>query len=410
MQRVRMSLSYFKDFGWEADVVTVDPAFSDISKDQLLLSSIQNEASVHFVKALPKKWTSKLGLGSIALRSLWFYRRKVDQLLMQQKYDLIFFSTTQYPVCILGPYWKRKFNIPYVIDMQDPWHSDYYMTKPKHQRPPKYWFSYRLNKTLEPIAMKKVDGLISVSSAYLQTLNKRYQNCNSIPQQTITFGAFDKDLQIAFNNKTAYPSVLPKKNDEISIVYIGRGGLDMSDAVQLLFKAFNQCLEEDKKLFENFRFYFIGTSYAAAGKGTPTIYPLAQDAKVSAYVTEFTDRIPFYQALNTLADASALFIPGSNDAQYTASKIYPYVMLKKPLLALFHPDSSVVSFLDKCKVGNVYTFNQGKQQLMIGIKSFLHSIARNTVQPVVPVQEFFEQYSAKAMTQKQCDLFNEVVK
>ena len=410
MQRIRMSLPYFKQFGWEAEIVTIDPASAEMNKDPLLYQSLPDQIRCHYVKAFSKRWTFKLGLGSIALRSLWFYKRKVNQLLHKNNYDLIYFSTTQFPVCTLGAYWKRRFKVPYVIDMQDPWHSDYHKYKPKDQRPPKYWFSYRLNKMLEPIAMRQVDGLISVSQAYLKTLNSRYTNCNSIPQQTITFGAFEKDLKIAFNNKHVYPSVLPKTIKERSIVYIGRGGLDMSFAVCLLFKAFRQCLDEDVALFKNFRFYFIGTSYAATGKGVPTIHPLSQKEGVPDYVTEITDRIPFYQTLNTLADASALFIPGSNDPQYTASKIYPYVMVNKPLLALFHSDSSVVSFLKSCKVGNVYTFDRDEQEVIKEIKAFLYALAMNKIPAVEPLMEVFNQYSAKAMTAKQCSLFNEVVK
>ena len=151
-----MSLPYFKQFDWEAEIVTVKSVYSDLVKDSLLIKSIPKDIKVHNVKALSKKWTSRFGLGSIALRSLWFYFTYVSKLLSSQHYDLIYFSTTQYPVCILGLYWKKRFKVPYVIDIQDPWHTDYYNNKPKSERPPKYWFSYRLNKLLEPIALKTV--------------------------------------------------------------------------------------------------------------------------------------------------------------------------------------------------------------------------------------------------------------
>ena len=120
IQRVRMSLPYFRDFGWEAEVVTIDPRHSDMIKDPLLSLSINTDIKVHYVSAFSKSLTYKLGLGSIALRSLWFYRKKVDEILKLQPFDLIYFSTTQFPVCILGAYWKKKFKVPYVIDMQDP--------------------------------------------------------------------------------------------------------------------------------------------------------------------------------------------------------------------------------------------------------------------------------------------------
>lgn len=208
MQRIRISLPFFTEYGWEAEVVCVDKAYSDLSTDELLLQSLPSNLKVHYVKALSKKHTAKLGLGSIALRSLWYFKRKVNQLLRLNKYDLIYFSTTQFPVCILGAYWKNKFGIPYIIDMQDPWHSTYYQDKPKNERPAKYWFSYRLNEYLEPIAMKKVDGLISVSTAYIKTLQERYPNTKNIPTATITFGAFDKDLEIADKYKLNVPSAL----------------------------------------------------------------------------------------------------------------------------------------------------------------------------------------------------------
>ncbi len=407
MQRVRMSLPFFNDFGWNFEIVTVADKYSDFTKDPLLVQSLPANVRVHYIKALDKRWTSKFGLGSIALRSLWFYRKKVNQLLKEKKFDLIFFSTAQFPVCILGAYWKKRFGIPYVIDMQDPWYSDYYRNKPRRERPPKYWFSQRLSKYLEPIAMKKVDGLMSVSQPYLQTLSSRYENCQHIPGRVITFGAFEKDLEIANANQQSQPSLLPD-NGLIKIVYIGRGGADMKDAVELLFNGFRKCLDESPILFKNFHFYFLGTSYAASGTGERTIKPVAEAMNIGDHVTENPDRIPFYQTLNTLAAAHALFIPGSNDPNYTASKIYPYIMLQKPLLAIFHPASSVVNILGRLKVGTVVRFDEGKEEKLLRIKGFLQRIALKETMNVTADPREFSFYTAKTMTSQQCDLFQEV--
>ena len=78
MQRIRMSLPYFGELGWEAEVVTVDKKHADISKDELLLQSIPACIKIHKVQAFDKKWTSRFGLGSIALRSLWYYKKTVE--------------------------------------------------------------------------------------------------------------------------------------------------------------------------------------------------------------------------------------------------------------------------------------------------------------------------------------------
>ncbi|RZL29311.1 MAG: hypothetical protein EOO96_19950, partial [Pedobacter sp.] len=113
MQRIRMSLPYFKKFGWEAEVVTVLEKHSDLSKDKLLLENIPSNIVIHQVDAFSKKFTSKFGLGSLGLRSMYFYRKHVNKLLKAKHYDLIYFSTTEFSVMILGAYWKKKYNVPY---------------------------------------------------------------------------------------------------------------------------------------------------------------------------------------------------------------------------------------------------------------------------------------------------------
>ena len=403
MQRVRMSLPYFAQFGWDAEVVTIDPKHSDIAKDELLMQSLPPGVPIHYVDALDKSLTSKFGLGSIALRSLRFYRQKVDQLLEHGHFDLIYFSTTQFPVCTLGAYWKKRFGIPYVIDMQDPWHSDYYRDKPKDQRPRKYWFSYRLNKWLEPKAMRSVDGLISVSDRYITTLKARYPDICDIPADTITFGAFGQDMQIAEQYQSSFPNMLDPSS--VNIVYIGRGGADMHQAITPLFKALKTGLENQPGLFGRLKFSFIGTSYAPAGQGVQTIMPLAKDIGVAAQVVEISDRISYYHALATLKQADALFIPGSDDPKYTASKIYPYILTKKPLLAIFNPQSPAIAVLKEYGANHVFDYERNNQDAIL---LFLSAVANRALVDTDYRQETIRRYSAEQMTARQCALFDKV--
>jgi hypothetical protein len=402
-----MSLPFFKGFNWEAEVVAIDPIFVDMVKDDLLLESIPAFVKIHKVKAFEKKWTSKFGLGSVALRSLWYYWFSVNKLLKSKKFDLVYFSTTQFPVCILGPYCKYIFKIPYVIDMQDPWHSIYYQDKPKAQRPKKYWFSYNLNKFLEPIALKQVDGLISVSQDYLLDLLDRYPKLKKIPSSVITFGAFEPDFQIALNNASRFKPLLDPGT--INLVYIGRGGNDMHKAVELLFQSFKKGIDFDYASFKKIKLYFIGTSYANAGEGETTITPLAEYYGIRNFVIEMPDRIGYYHTLFTLTQADALFIPGSDDPKYTASKIYPYLLANKPLLTIFHEKSSANRVLTDC-VENVYmcTFPSKDQLIPDTIHDFLRKMVNLDLCKTKLTSEF-AQHSAYAMTYAQSVIFDKVI-
>ncbi|RQO71523.1 hypothetical protein DBR40_17140 [Pedobacter sp. KBW01] len=407
MQRIRTSLCYYHEFGWKAEIVTVHEKYVDIVNDPLLLSSIPSNIKIHKVKALTKKWTAKFGLGSLALRSLFFYRKKVNQLLAAEKYDLIYFSTTQFPICILGSYWKRKFGIPYVIDMQDPWHSTYYLNKPKSQQPPKYWFSYRLNKYLEPIAMKGVDGIISVSGAYIETLKNRYPWLKNKPSKVITFGAFELDFEIAEKKKSKLQLVYPTDTNQINLIYIGRGGYDIHSAIKLLFEEFLAFKETNPIIFSLIHLHFIGTSYAANGTGIPTIAPTAKEMGLGEKVTEYTDRIGFYQSIRNLQEADGLLIIGSNDASYTASKLYPYIMAKKPLLALFHPQSEAAIAIKDCNAGNLITLDQSSPKAKYIFEQYLEQVIEKK-SPDTNWKEF-EKYTPKSLTKKQVDVFDEVL-
>ena len=411
MHRVRQSLPYFKDFDWEATVVTVDPDFVEADADELLLQTIPKDIQVIHVKAFQPGFTRKIGLGSLALRSLYFYRKAVNQLLKKEKFDLIYFSTTQFPVLVLGNYWSRKFKIPYVIDMQDPWHSDYYINKPKSERPPKYWFAYRLNKTLEPIAMRRVNAILAVSAAYHQILCERYSNIKPEMCHTLTFGAFEGDQAILEKHQLPNQIFDPADTSKIKIVYVGRAGHDMKKALSILFAGVREGLQQHPELFKKLALYFVGTSYAAAGKGKGTVAPIAAEYGLSEIVHEHTDRVPYFEGLQLLQDADALFIPGSDDPKYTASKLYPYILAKKPLFVIFHQSSSVLDVLAKTGAGKALTFDAAtdppsqKEKVYQLINQLLSSL------PLQPNTnwEAFAPHFAKAKTKQQVAIFEQAL-
>ncbi|MES2446455.1 MAG: hypothetical protein V4546_04700 [Bacteroidota bacterium] len=407
MQRIRMSLPYFKENDWEAEVVMVNEKYSDANKDPLLVKCIPKDVTIHKVEAFSKKITSKFGLGSLALRSLYQYINYVNHLLANKSFDLIYFSTTEFPITILGNYWKKKFNIPYVIDMQDPWHSDYYQNKPKSERPNKYWFSYRLNKYLEPLAMKNVSGLISVSKGYIDDLQKSYANLKLIPTAVITFGAFKPDFDFVNDNKKLFNLPFIKTQGLINIVYVGRGGHDMSKSATLLFKALKMGLLSDPLNFEKIRFHFIGTSYAPQGKGIPTIKPIADEMGLNNYVNEQTDRIPYYNGIFCLINADALVILGSDDTNYTASKIYPYILAEKPFLAIFHPKSSACTIIKTCKAGKLISLienNTTISEIHHELLNFTNASNKQSVNWFA-----FKEFEASNMAKLQCDFFNKII-
>src|SRR5438128_1284725 len=104
MQRVRQSLPYFKEMGWEPTVLAVDEKFIDAySLDELLLETIPSDIRVIKVKAVKTSVTRKIGIGSLSIRSYYHIKRAGSKLLRSEHFDLVFFSTTAFHVMALGP-------------------------------------------------------------------------------------------------------------------------------------------------------------------------------------------------------------------------------------------------------------------------------------------------------------------
>ena len=257
--------------------------------------------------------------------------------------------------------------------------------------------------------MQSVDGIISVSQGYCDTLCDRYDNIHPDMCTVIPFGAADIDFEVVEAAGVTQPFVDPG-SDTIDVVYAGRGGHDMARSARALFDALARGRREHPELFGRIRMHFVGTSYAPAGQGTKTIEPIAAECGVADVVSEYTDRIPYFQALRLLRDADHLVIPGSEDPDYTASKLYPYILSRRPVLAVFHENSSVVDIVHATGAGSAVTFGDTVDRGSLGDRVYDKWTQMLERLPYTPDTDWeaFAPYTAEAMARRQVEVFNRV--
>lgn len=411
MHRVRQSLPYFKEMGWEPITLAVAPKFVEGSRDEHLLETIPADVEIHRLSALDYHWTRKFGLGSVALRSVEAYRRAGDALLRQGDIDLVYFSTTAFQVIPLGRYWKARFGVPYVIDMQDPWRSDHYLDVPPDERPPKFWLMYQLERVLEPLAMNAVDGIISVSEGYCDVLQERYDQVVEERCRVIPFGGAEIDFDVLDRLSDLENTFFDPEDGLVHAVYVGRGGHDMALAARAIFEALARGRAERPDLFDRVRMHFIGTDYAADDRAKKTLQPIAEACGVGAFVHEYPARVSYFTALHLLREADMLVLPGSTDPAYTASKLYPYILARRPLLAVFNRQSSVVDVLEKTGAGRAVTFDTREKKEGVRDRVYTTWSSMLTRIPYEPETDWtaFEPYSAREMTRRQTTFFDWVL-
>jgi hypothetical protein len=405
MQRVRLSLPHYEELGWTPVVLCVDEQHVEGFHDPLLLETLPADIEVHRLNAWPAAITRKFGLGSLSMRSYFHFKRKGNELLRSGAFDLVFFSTSLFHVCALGPYWKRKFGVPFIIDMQDPWRNDFYLSQPRHQRPPKFRIAYAIDKRLEAATIPSVDGIISVSKGYIQMLQDRYPQIKGRPAVVLPFGTSERDFALV-KARQIPPQVIRQDDGIINVVYVGA----MTKFFLPLLRAFFRAFAEKGPDKHRYHFYFIGTNYIPGAEARP-VEQLAAELGLEEIVTEMPKRIPYFSALATLMHADILFIPGSTDPDYNASKVYNNILAGKPIFSIFNKDSLVKKIIEDSRAGLVVGIdgNETETELVSRIAEKMDAFASLHLQPAGIGTSILAEHSAASLTKAQVSFFDSIV-
>ena len=407
-QRTRMSLPYFREFGWEPVVLAVDPRQVPGWHDSRPASALPADVAVHRCGALPARLTRLAGLGSLGPRAWLHLRGAGSQLLRRERFDLVFFSTTQSLVFTLGAGWKKKFGVPFAVDVQDPWRTDYY-ERAGAPPPPggwKYRFARWQAEYFEEPAFRPAAGFVSVSENYLEQLRVRYPWFSAKPSAVIPFGVSEADFA-GVQGDTAMAPAFSREPGCAHLVSVGAAGSIMSGALHALFTALRTLREEQPALAARLRLHFIGTSYAPAPQATPTVKPIAEEHGVGDLVIEHPARIGYPESLKTMLAADALLLLGSDDPGYTPSKIAPYFLADRPVLAFVPAGSAAetrLAELDFARVVPLPTANHARDA-----REFFSTLVTHPAQLQAGTRNkllFDAQFTARAGTRRLCEFFD----
>ncbi len=341
MQRVRTSLPDFVKAGWEVTVLTVDDPTPTAPLEPELNNTVPESVNVARAHCFSRKWTAKFGLNNVALRSLPFLFFRGCRLLNATRYDAVYFSTTMFIVMPFGRIWKALYGVPYVIDLQDPWVSDYY-ERPDAPRPPggwKYRVAHGLALMLEGWSLRKVSHLIVVSRTYGDFLKKRYADLAHLPVTEIPFGSAEPDIQFVRENLPHRAAILPAGS--LRVVFAGALGPGMMTSVNLFFAAIAEARRQGLPVSA----HFFGTSYSAANEAKNATGVFAERHHVHDFVHESPARLRYLDALQVTLEADVNLVLGSTDLAFTPSKIANVVAAQRPILAIAPVGSATIERL-----------------------------------------------------------------
>ncbi|MDK2971323.1 MAG: hypothetical protein PWP23_1078 [Candidatus Sumerlaeota bacterium] len=405
-QRIRACLSHYRAFGWEPTVLAIHPDDVLAPRDESLAQLLPGDLRVHRVRALPYRWTRLVGMGTLGLRALPAMRRAGDELLAGQRFDLVLFSTTQHAVTALGPRWLRRFNVPYVVDIQDPWRTDYY--RRRGIVPPGGALKFRLSQCvaafLEPNVMRNAAHLLAVSPHYLRALAKRYPAITKDRGTVLPFG-FAQEEYDALDEHAARQTCFDTRDGMRHWVYAGACGPMMRPALDCLFRALASVRKKNPTMWSNVRLHFVGTSYAVPG--VESVLPVARRHGVEDLVREQPARIGHLETLRLLRDADVLMLVGSDDAGYSASKAAAYLFAGKPLAAVVHGGTPVARLLESAGVASLTKFDAPEADAHL--QGILEGLTASPLSEPQWNTRALDRLTARHNARIQCTLFDRVL-
>jgi glycosyltransferase involved in cell wall biosynthesis len=336
VHRARHLARHLPAAGWKPIIICVNESCHEQRLDPGLAKLVPPHVEVIKVGAIAASLARPLGLGDISLRGWSQLRRITLDTIATRSVKAVLITGSPYFPMILAPLIRRRFNVPVVLDFQDPWVSKWGARQPLRS---KAGLMHRIARVLEPRALRAAAHITSVSARQNEELAARYPWLNPAAMTDIPIGADPEDF-VALRAASPPPSARRLDDGRFTLAYVGTVWPLALPTLRTLLRATAIIRDSSPALYSRLRLLFVGTT------GTPsdtTIYlvrPLAEAEGVGDVVEEIPQRLPYLEALAITARAGANLILGSDEPHYTASKVYGLLMAGRPFVSLLHEQSS----------------------------------------------------------------------
>jgi glycosyltransferase involved in cell wall biosynthesis len=363
VQRATKFAKYLPTFGWNPFVLTVKDV-EYLAKDTSLLEDLSPKVKVirtgsfdplrisyilkNFFKRRSQKGKStqeKRVERSKLLSWLFFPDSKIGwipfafltglNLVKKERIDLIFTSSPPPSLHLVGYLLKLLTGKPWVADFRDPWIGFHYEDYPTP-------FHRWLKNGLVKLITRNADGIVSVNQKITQNFFSSYPFIKNV--KTIPNGYDESD----FNLPSSVRTDLKMQNSHLFVIaYLGTFSPDHDP--EPFLSALKSLLEERKVPQGKIKFIHIGL-----GMG------IDFDLLIKKYdlsgVVEKRGYLPHKESLIHLQEASLLLLTTSQTPKaemISTSKLFEYIPLKKPVLAIVPPKGAAAFVVSSLNLGRV---------------------------------------------------------
>lgn len=323
-------------------------------------------------------WKSKLSVfvrGNFLIpdpRKFWIKPsvKYLSKYLKENPVDLIISTGPPHSMHLIALKLKQKFDIPWIADFRDPWTDIDFYHKLKLT-----WLADKRHKTLEKRVLRAASHVVTVSPGCATDLEKIARR-----KIEVIYNGFDP---------TDYDFAKPEPDKNFTISHFGAFNKDRNPAS--LWIALKQLSETNADFKKLLCIRLIGQ----------TDESIINDIKKNNLDENLilTDHLPHREGLVELSKSQVLLLP-LNDAPNVKGilpgKMYEYMALRRPILALGPTDADYAAILRETNAGVPLNFDDVK-----GIKETLQNYFQLFKENKLEVESgAYEKYSRKNLAAK----------
>jgi len=405
-------IKYLPEFNWQPTVLTTEETSS--YKDESLLKEVSPELKVYKAKAIEpfdiyKRFTGKskndpiissetisLENKSLAHRiSVWirfnlfipdarvgWYFSAVPEgkkILMQGKQDLIVSLGPPHSTHLVGYSLSKKFNLPFVPVLIDPWVDIVYYKSAKRSKA-----AIKADNYFERKVMKHASKIIFVTESTREDYVKKYPFIKD-KSHVLYWGYNEEDFEMEEGRWKMEDGRRKMEN----------GGWEMKDGETLVHAGNIFDYQNPEHLWERIRkeidngrkikIKFIGTV-------SPRIKKEIEKNNLQD-VTEYAGFLPYKEMISELNKASYLLVCAT-EPRHVPGKLFEYLRAGKPVLAFGNDNEEVKKIIREANAGMIFRYDEDPKEFFSNAGKFKTNI------------EYVKQFDRKKIAEK----FGEIIR
>lgn len=385
-------VKFLPEFGWQPIVISAAETVN-YEKDYGLLQSIPEDIEVHRVghREIPLRWQWYYNYARGKLKvnfdfpdayKTWYKPafREARNILKKEGVDLIYTSCSPFTSAFVGMGLKKEFDIPWVCEFRDPWSENDALNRHLERtllKPLRSLLKYRIREGEKDI-VESADKNIVVSWQHKQRLCKLY-GIEEGKVEVITNGYDEPDF-VDLEPHVIYP-------DKSSITFLGSFYPEFLDIILKFWQVLGEVSNNAEVIF--------------IGRGAASLENVNK-----ANLTRIL-HVPKEKALAFALGGDFLLLMTPALAKWwIPMKIYEYLRVGKPILALVPEDGDAARIIREAKAGYVLSHEPG--QMKEQLRDIFEQWRQGKFKDFHPDWEYVAQFERRKLTEKLANVFNGV--